>query len=91
MDACSDALGIPLTAAYSMAHVQPPDSCSASDRRNAGIDLVRRDDGALSRARDALERFGRSEGFVTLTFTLGVQPAFLAPFSDFVHWILRRL
>ena len=75
MDACSDALGLPLTAAYSTAQQRLPDSCSASDRRNAGIDLVRRDDGALSRARDARDRFGRNYPFVTLTSDLGVQPA----------------
>ena len=75
MDACSDALGLPLTAAYSTAHVQPPDSCSASDRPGAGTALRRRGYGALSRERETHERFGRNDPFVTLLTDLGVQPA----------------
>ena len=63
----------PCTAAYSTAHQRLPDSCSASDRPGAGIDLRRRGYGALSRERCTHERFGRNEGFVTLSSDLRLQ------------------
>ena len=75
MDACSNATGVPSTAAYSTAQQRLPDSCSASDRPGAGTALRRRGYGALSRERETHERFGRNDPFVTLTSDLGVQPA----------------
>ena len=76
----------PCTAAYSTAHQRLPDSCSASDRPGAGTALRRRGYGALSRERETHERFGRNDPFVTLTFTLGVQPAL-----DTLHSSLHEL
>ena len=72
MDACSDALGLPLTAAYSTAHVQPPACRTFRDRPGATCAQHQRGYEALSRERGDHERFGRSEGFVTLLTDLGV-------------------
>ena len=72
MDACSDALGAPCTAAYSTAQQRPPDCRTLSDRPGATCAQRQRGYEALSRERGDHERFGRGEGFVTLLTDLGV-------------------